>query len=144
MQDLPQERLSVAVSANGMCQAVLQLTIDYVKERKAFGTNVASFQNTQFKLAELAAEISSAEVFLDRCTELLIEDKLDTVTASKLKLLTTDLQCKVADECLQLHGGWGYMWEYPVCRAFADARVQRIYAGSNEIMKLIIARDLMK
>ena len=144
MQDLPQERLSVAVSANGMCQAVLQLTIDYVKERKAFGTNVASFQNTQFKLAELSAEISSAEVFLDRCTELLIEDKLDTVTASKLKLLTTDLQCKVADECLQLHGGWGYMWEYPVCRAFADARVQRIYAGSNEIMKLIIARDLMK
>lgn len=144
MQDLPQERLSVAVSANGMCQAVLQLTIDYVKERKAFGTSVASFQNTQFKLAELAAEISSAEVFLDRCTELLIEDKLDTVTASKLKLLTTDLQCKVADECLQLHGGWGYMWEYPVCRAFADARVQRIYAGSNEIMKLIIARDLMK
>ena len=144
MQDLPQERLSVAVSANGMCQAVLQLTIDYVKERKAFGTNVASFQNTQFKLAELSAEISSAEVFLDRCTELLIEDKLDTVTASRLKLLTTDLQCKVADECLQLHGGWGYMWEYPVCRAFADARVQRIYAGSNEIMKLIIARDLMK
>ena len=144
MQDLPQERLSVAVSANGMCQAVMQATIDYVKERKAFGTNVASFQNTQFKLAELSAEVSCAEVYLDRCTELLIEDKLDTVTASKLKLLTTDLQCKVADECLQLFGGWGYMWEYPVCRAFADARVQRIYAGSNEIMKLIISRDLLK
>jgi acyl-CoA dehydrogenase len=144
MQDLPQERLSVAVSANGMCQAVMQTTIDYVKERKAFGTNVASFQNTQFKLAELSAEVSCAEVYLDRCTELLIEDKLDTVTASKLKLLTTDLQCKVADECLQLFGGWGYMWEYPVCRAFADARVQRIYAGSNEIMKLIISRDLLK
>jgi alkylation response protein AidB-like acyl-CoA dehydrogenase len=144
MQDLPQERLSVAVSANGMCQGVLESTIEYVKERKAFGTTVASFQNTQFKLAELAAEVSSAEVFLDRCTELLIEDKLDTVTASKLKLLTTDLQCRVADECLQLHGGWGYMWEYKVCRAFADARVQRIYAGTNEIMKLIISRDLMK
>jgi len=144
MQDLPQERLSVAVSANGMCQGVLESTIEYVKERKAFGTTVGSFQNTQFKLAELSAEVSSAEVFLDRCTELLIEDKLDTVTASKLKLLTTDLQCRVADECLQLHGGWGYMWEYKVCRAFADARVQRIYAGTNEIMKLIISRDLMK
>lgn len=144
MQDLPQERLSIAVSANGMCQGVLESTIEYVKERKAFGTTVASFQNTQFKLAELAAEVSSAEVFLDRCTELLIEDKLDTVTASKLKLLTTDLQCRLTDECLQLHGGWGYMWEYKVCRAFADARVQRIYAGTNEIMKLIISRDLMK
>ena len=144
MQDLPQERLSVAVGANGMCQALLELTVNYVKERKALGTTVATFQNTQFKLAELAAEISCAEVFLDRCTELLIADKLDTVTASKLKLLTTDLQCRVADECLQLHGGWGYMWEYPVCRAFADSRVQRIYAGTNEIMKLIIARDLMK
>mgnify|MGYP000933096475 FL=1 len=144
MQDLPQERLSIAVSANGMCQGVLQSTIDYVKDRKAFGTTISSFQNTQFKLAELAAEVSAAEVFLDRCTELLIEDQLDTVTASKLKLLTTDLQCRVADECLQLHGGWGYMWEYPVARAFADARVQRIYGGTNEIMKLIISRDLMK
>jgi len=144
MQDLPQERLSIAVSANGMCQGVLQSTIDYVKDRKAFGTTISSFQNTQFKLAELAAEVSAAEVFLDRCTELLIEDQLDTVTASKLKLLTTDLQCRVADECLQLHGGWGYMWEYPVARVFADARVQRIYGGTNEIMKLIISRDLMK
>ena len=143
MQNLPQERLTIAVGANGMCQSVLQATVDYTKERKAFGTNVAAFQNTQFKLAEMAAEISSAEVFLDRCTELLLEGTLDTVTASKLKLLATDLQCKVADECLQLHGGWGYMWEYPVCRAFADARVQRIYGGTNEIMKLIISRDLM-
>ena len=144
MQDLPQERLSIAVGAVANSQAVLEATVTYTKERKAFGTSVASFQNTQFKLAELAAEVTSAEVFCDRCTELLLEDKLDSVTASKLKLLTTDLQCRVADECLQLHGGWGYMWEYPVCRAFADSRVQRIYGGSNEIMKLIIARDLMK
>ena len=143
MQDLPQERLNIAVIANGMCQSVLEATVDYTKERKAFGTSVAAFQNTQFKLAELSAEVSSAEVFLDRCTELLLEGSLDSVTASKLKLLTTELQCKVADECLQLHGGWGYMWEYPVCRAFADARVQRIYGGTNEIMKLIISRDLM-
>ena len=144
MQDLPQERLSIAVGAVANAQAILDATVDYTKDRKAFGTTVASFQNTQFKLAELAAEIASAEVFCDRCTELLVEEKLDTVTASKAKLLTTDLQCKVADECLQLHGGWGYMWEYPVCRAFADSRVQRIYGGSNEIMKLIISRDLMK
>ena len=144
MQDLPQERLSIAVGAVANAQAIMEVTVNYTKERKAFGTTVASFQNTQFKLAELAAEITSAEVFSDRCTELLLEGKLDTVTASKLKLLTTDLQCKVADECLQLHGGWGYMWEYPVCRAFADSRVQRIYGGSNEIMKLIISRDLMK
>ena len=144
MQDLPQERLSIAVGAVANAQAIMEVTVNYAKERKAFGTTVASFQNTQFKLAELAAEVTSAEVFSDRCTELLLEGKLDTVTASKLKLLTTDLQCKVADECLQLHGGWGYMWEYPVCRAFADSRVQRIYGGSNEIMKLIISRDLMK
>ena len=144
MQDLPQERLSIAVGAVANSQAILEATVTYTKERKAFGTSVASFQNTQFKLAELAAEVTSAEVFCDRCTELLLEDKLDSVTASKLKLLTTDLQCRVADECLQLHGGWGYMWEYPVCRAFADSRVQRIYGGSNEIMKLIISRDLMK
>ena len=144
MQDLPQERLSIAVGAIANAQALLESTIDYTKERKAFGVSVASFQNTQFKLAELSAEISSAEVFLDRCTVLLLNDELDTVTASKLKLVATDLQCKVADECLQLHGGWGYMWEYPVCRAFADSRVQRIYGGSNEIMKLIISRELMK
>lgn len=144
MQDLPQERLSIAVGAVANAKAILEATIDYTKERKAFGTTVASFQNTQFKLAELSAEIDCAEVFTDRCTELLLEDKLDTVTASKAKLLTTDLQCKVADECLQLFGGWGYMWEYPVCRAFADSRIQRIYGGTNEIMKLIISRELMK
>jgi len=144
MQDLPQERLSIAVGAVANARAILEATVAYTKERKAFGTTVASFQNTQFKLAELSAEIDCAEVYTDRCTELLLEDNLDTVTASKAKLLTTDLQCKVADECLQLHGGWGYMWEYPVCRAFADSRIQRIYGGTNEIMKLIISRELMK
>ena len=144
MQDLPQERLSIAVGAVANAKAILEATIDYTKERKAFGTTVASFQNTQFKLAELSAEIDCAEVYTDRCTELLLDDKLDTVTASKAKLLTTDLQCKVADECLQLFGGWGYMWEYPVCRAFADSRIQRIYGGTNEIMKLIISRELMR
>ena len=144
MQDLPQERLSIAIGAVANAQAVLESTVAYTKERKAFGTTIASFQNTQFKLAEMSAEIDMAEVYTDRCTELLLEGKLDTVTASKAKLLTTDLQCKVADECLQLFGGWGYMWEYPVCRAFADSRIKRFYGGTNEIMKLIISRDLMK
>ena len=105
---------------------------------------IGYYINSNKKIKEFAAEITSAEVFCDRCTELLVEEKLDTVTASKAKLFTADLQCKVADECLQLHRGWGYMWEYPVCRALADSRVQRIYGGGNAIMKLIISRDLMK
>ena len=105
---------------------------------------IGYYINSNKKIKEFAAEITSAEVFCDRCTELLVEEKLDAVTASKAKLLTTDLQCKVADECLQLHRGWDYMWEYPVCRALADSQVQRIYGGSNAIMKLIISRDLMK
>ena len=144
MQELPQERLGVAVNATANAEALLQITVDYVKQRNAFGKSIASFQNTQFKLADLSAELTQQRVFLDRCIELHIEGKLDAITASKAKLLCTDLQCKVADECVQLHGGYGYMWEYPVARAWADARVQRIYAGTNEIMKLIIGRDLLK
>jgi len=143
MAELPQERLSVSLSAIAVAETLIEQTVTYTKERKAFGTNVASFQNTQFKLAELDAEVTCARVFLDHCLALHIEEKLDDVMAAKLKLLTTDLQNKVADECLQLHGGYGFMWEYPVCRAFADARVQRIYAGTNEVMKLIISRQLM-
>ncbi len=142
MQELPQERLSIALGAVGAAESVLKQTVDYVRERKAFGTPIMSFQNTQFKLAELDTEITSARVFTDRCLELLVDGKLDTVTASKCKLLTTELQCKVADECLQLFGGYGFMWEYPVAKAYADARVQRIYGGSSEIMKYIIARAL--
>jgi alkylation response protein AidB-like acyl-CoA dehydrogenase len=115
-----------------------------VKERNAFGKPVAAFQNTQFKLAELDTETVASRVFFDRCLELHIEGKLDSVTAAKIKLLTTDLNSKLADECLQLHGGYGYMWEYPIARGWADARVQRIYAGTNEIMKLIISREILK
>ncbi|WP_299775048.1 acyl-CoA dehydrogenase family protein [uncultured Pseudoteredinibacter sp.] len=143
MQELPQERLSVGVNAIASARSILDQTVEYVKERKAFGRSVATFQNTQFKLAELDTEITSAQVFVDRCLELHIEGKLDVPTAAKLKLLSTDLQCKVIDECLQLHGGYGYMWEYPVARAYADARIQKIYAGTNEIMKLIIGRTLL-
>jgi len=144
MQDLPQERLSVAITGISAAESILEQTVEYTKERKAFGKPISALQNTQFKLAELSTELTSARVFLDRCLELHIEGKLDTVTASKAKLLCSDLQCKVMDECLQLHGGYGYMWEYPVARAWADSRVQRIYAGTNEIMKLIIGRSMVQ
>lgn len=143
MQELPQERLSVSLTAVACAESILEQTVTYVKERKAFGKEIASFQNTQFKLAEMSANVTMARVFLDKCLELHINKELDAVTAAKLKLLTTDLQCDVVDECLQLHGGYGYMWEYPVARAYADARVQKIYAGTNEIMKLIIARAMV-
>ncbi|SDK01842.1 acyl-CoA dehydrogenase family protein [Microbulbifer yueqingensis] len=144
MQELPQERLGVAIGAIANAEAALQWTVDYVRERKAFGRPIASFQNTQFKLAELSSELTALRVFIDRCMELHYEKKLDISTAAKAKLLATDFQCKLLDECVQLHGGYGYMWEYPIARSWADARVQRIYAGTNEIMKLIIGRDLLK
>ncbi len=142
MQELPQERLTVGVGAIASAEAALQWTKDYVRERKAFGKPVAEFQNTRFKLAEMATEIQVGRVFVDRCLELHLDKKLDVPTAAMLKYWGTDLQCKVIDECVQLHGGYGYMWEYPIARAWADSRVQRIYAGTNEIMKEIISRAL--
>jgi len=144
MTELPQERLGIAVAATASAEATLENTIEYVKERKAFGQSIASFQNTQFELADMDAKVTNLRVFVDKCLELHIEGKLDTVTASKAKLLSTDLQFNVINRCLQLHGGYGYMWEYPVARAFADSRVLSIYGGTNEIMKLIIGRDLVK
>ncbi|MCP4272352.1 MAG: acyl-CoA dehydrogenase [Gammaproteobacteria bacterium] len=144
MTELPQERLGIAVAATASAEATLENTIEYVKERKAFGQSIASFQNTQFELADMDAKVTNLRVFIDKCLELHIEGKLDTVTASKAKLLSTDLQFNVINRCLQLHGGYGYMWEYPVARAFADSRVLSIYGGTNEIMKLIIGRDLVK
>mgnify|MGYP000745246457 CR=1 FL=1 len=143
MQELPQERLSVALSAVSSAESILEQTISYVKERKAFGRPISAFQNTQFKVAEMSANLTMARVFLDKCLDLHLTKELDVVTAAKLKLLTTDMQCDVIDDCLQLHGGYGYMLEYPVARAYADARVQKIYAGTNEIMKLIIGRSLV-
>lgn len=142
MQELPQERLSIGIMAMAASKVCLDQTISYVKERNAFGKPLASFQNTQFKLAELDTELTSAQVFMDRCLELLVEGQLDTVTASKAKLLGSELQCRIVDECVQLHGGYGFMWEYPIARAFADSRVQRIYGGTSEVMKLIIGRAL--
>lgn len=143
MQELPQERLTVGIGALASAEAALQWTLDYTRERKAFGKAVADFQNTRFKLAEMATEIQVGRIFIDRCLELHLQGKLDVPTAAMIKYWSTDLQCKVLDECVQLHGGYGYMWEYPVARAWADARVQRIYAGTNEIMKEIIARSLV-
>ena len=142
MQELPQERLTVGVGALASAEAALQWTLDYTRERKAFGKAVADFQNTRFKLAEMATEIQIGRVFVDRCLELHLAGKLDVPTAAMLKYWGTDLQCKVLDECVQLHGGYGFMWEYPVARAWADARVQRIYAGTNEMVKESIARAL--
>ena len=144
MQELPQERLSVSLAAICCAESILEQTVTYVKDRQAFGKSIASFQNTQFKLAEMSATVTMARVFIDKCLELHLEKELDPITAAKLKLLATDIQCDVVDECLQLHGGYGYMWEYPVARAYADSRVQKIYAGTNEIMKLIIGRDIIK
>jgi alkylation response protein AidB-like acyl-CoA dehydrogenase len=142
MEQLPWERLQIAISAVASAQAAIDWTVDYVKERKVFGQPVAAFQNTRFKLAELQTEVQVARVFVDKCCELICKDLLDTATASMAKYWTTDLQCKVMDECVQLFGGYGYMWEYPIARAYADARVQRIYGGTNEIMKEVITRSM--
>ena len=142
MQQLPQERLLIANQAMAMIERALAVTIDYVKERKAFGKAVIDFQNTRFKLAELKSEATMLKAFIDNCVGQHINGQLTTTTASMAKFLSADLQCNVVDECLQLHGGYGYMNEYPIARMFRDARVQRIYGGTNEIMKLLIARSL--
>jgi alkylation response protein AidB-like acyl-CoA dehydrogenase len=142
MQELPWERLQIAIAAVASARVAIERTIEYVQERKAFGQAVASFQNTRFTLAELQTQVQVAQVFVDRCIELLLSCELDAATASMAKYWTTDLQCKVIDECLQLHGGYGYMWDVPIARQFADSRVQRIYGGTNEIMKEVIARSM--
>jgi len=142
MQQLPQERLQIGTAALAMIERALGLTIDYVKERKAFGKAILEFQNTQFKLAELKTEATIGRVFYNDCVARHIAGGLDPTTASMAKYWLTDLQGKVVDECLQLHGGYGYMNEYPIARMYRDARVQRIYGGTNEIMKLLIARSL--
>ncbi|OOG51887.1 acyl-CoA dehydrogenase family protein [Polaromonas sp. C04] len=142
MEQLPWERMQIAITAVAAAQAAIDGTVAYVKERKVFGQPVAAFQNTRYRLAELQTEVQIAQVFVDKCTELVCQDKLDTATASMAKYWCSDLQCKVMDECVQLFGGYGYMWEYPITRAYADARVQRIYGGTNEIMKEVITRAM--
>jgi len=142
MEQLPWERLQIAITAVAAAQAAIDWTVDYVKQRKVFGQSVAAFQNTRYTLAELQTQVQVARVFVDKCCELILRDQLDTATASMAKSWTTDLQFKVMDECVQLFGGYGYMWEYPITRAWADARVQRIYGGTNEIMKEVISRGM--
>ena len=142
MEQLPWERLQIAIGAVAAAQAAIDWTVDYTKDRKVFGQPVAAFQNTRYKLAELQTEVQVARVFVDKCCELVNVDQLDTATASMAKYWCSDLQCKVMDECVQLFGGYGYMWEYPITRAYADARVQRIYGGTNEIMKEVISRAM--
>jgi acyl-CoA dehydrogenase len=142
MGQLPQERLIIAVQAIAAAERALGLTIDYVKQRRAFGKAIIEFQNTQFKLAELKTEVTIARVFVDHCLDRHLRGELDSVTASMAKYWVTDLQCRVIDECLQLHGGAGYMLEYPIAQMYRDARAQRIYGGTNEIMKVLIARGL--
>lgn len=140
MQELPQERLLVAITAVAVCEAALEWTIDYTRERQAFGRSVADFQNTRFKLAEMKTEVTVGRTFLDHCLALHLEGVLDVPTAAMAKLWLTELQGRIVDQCVQLHGGYGFMWEYPIARAYADARVTRIFAGTSEIMKELIAR----
>jgi alkylation response protein AidB-like acyl-CoA dehydrogenase len=142
VRNLPQERLSLAVGAVAAAEGAFAQTIDYVKDRTAFGSSVGSFQNTKFVLAELATELDLARTFIDDCIAQHVAGELTATRAARLKWWTTELQVRVADKCLQLHGGYGYMSEYPISRAFVDARVQTIYGGTTEIMKTIIAKDL--
>ena len=142
MSELPQERLNIAVQGVAQMEAALETTIDYVKERKAFGKRVLDFQNTQFELAECKTIVHIAKTFVYDCADKHLRGELDTVTASMAKYWVTDKECEVIDRCLQLHGGYGFMNEYPIARMYRDSRVQRIYGGTNEIMKLLIARSL--
>jgi acyl-CoA dehydrogenase len=142
MHEIPKERLSIATVAMGASQKAFDLTVAYVKERKVFGKSLMEFQNTQFKLAELKAQLTVAWAHLDHCIAKQLEHKLTSDEAAIAKLFNTELQCRMVDECLQLHGGWGYMAEMPISRMYTDARVRRIAGGSSEIMKMLIARTL--
>jgi alkylation response protein AidB-like acyl-CoA dehydrogenase len=142
MQELPQERLIVGVAAVAIMEAALAWTLEFTRNRKAFGRPIAEFQNSRFKLAEVATETQVARVFVDKCLELHAAGQLDVATAAMQKWWLSELECRVLDTCLQLHGGAGYMWEYPIARAYADARIHRIFAGTNEIMRELVARSL--
>jgi alkylation response protein AidB-like acyl-CoA dehydrogenase len=142
VSNLPQERLAMAVAAVAAAEAAVQWTVEYVRDRKAFGTPIGSFQNTRFELAEMRTEVDVGQAYVDRCVEALNAGELSAEDAAGAKWWCTELQGRVVDRCLQLHGGYGYMLEYPIARAYADARVTRIYGGSNEIMKEIVGRSL--
>jgi len=143
MNELPRERLIIAIMGLGAADGALEWTIDYVQQRKAFGKSISDFQNTRFKLAEMKTAIELNRAFINQCIDQYVHGTLNTTMASMAKLAATELQGRVTDECVQLFGGYGYMSEYPISRAYVDARVQRIYGGSSEIMKEIIARSLV-
>ncbi|WP_181721181.1 acyl-CoA dehydrogenase family protein [Nocardia gipuzkoensis] len=140
--NLPQERLTVAVGSVAQARAAITATVEYTKQRKAFGTPVASFQNTKFELAAMSAEVEAAQTMVDRAVLDLVAGTLSGADAARVKLFCTEVQARVVDRCLQLFGGYGYMMEYPIARLYTDARVARIYAGTSEVMKMIVARDL--
>ncbi len=142
MDELPQERLVIALGAVAAAEAAVEWSVAHVKQRKAFGKTLFEFQNTRFSLAEARTETEVARAFVDRCLAAHLAGGLDPTTAAMAKMWCTDMQGRVIDACVQLHGGYGYMWEYPVARAWADARIGRIYGGANEIMKELIARAL--
>ena len=144
MHNLAQERFGMAIGAVAVAKAALRWTIEYTKERKAFGQSIASMQNSKFLLAELHSEVQMASAYVDRCLELHCEGKLTAEQAAAAKFLTTELQNRVVDRCLQLHGGYGYMNEYKIARAWADSRIQTIYGGTSEIMKEIVGRAIVK
>jgi len=144
MTKLAQERLAQAIRSATVAETVIDYTVEYTAQRKAFGKTIADFQNTQFKLAELKTEAVIGRVFTDKCIEQFMKGELTEVDAAMAKMWLSNLHCKVVDECLQLFGGWGYMWEYPIARAFADARIVKIAGGSIEVMKHIIGRALFR
>lgn len=140
--NLPQERLTIGVSATAAATRAIELAIAYANDRKIFGKPLATFQNTKFVLAECAAEVAAAQAMVDQALEAHDRGELDAVAAAKLKLFTTEVQARVVDKCLQIHGGYGYITEYPIARLYADARISRIYGGTSEVMKTIIAKSL--
>lgn len=142
MQQLPEERLSISIAAVATCEEALRQTIAYCHERKAFGKEIGKFQNSRFKLAEMKTEIEIARVFVDHSLELVNEGKLSVEKAAMGKYWTTELQCKVVDQCLQLHGGYGFMMEYPIAKMYCDGRISRIFGGTNEVMREIIGRSM--
>jgi acyl-CoA dehydrogenase len=142
MKQLPQERLSIACAAATIAEMAVEETVKYTKERAAFGKTVFDFQNTRFKLAECKTEATISRAFVDQCLVKHVQGELTAEEASMAKWWCTQKQCDIVDECLQLHGGYGYMWEYPIARMYADSRVQKIYGGTNEIMKELISRSL--
>lgn len=140
---LAEERITTAAQSLPWSQKAIELTLDFVTQRKAFGQTVADFQNTKFKLAEMQTEVNACQAFLDHCVRLFNAGQLDQATAASLKLKTSEVQGRIVDECLQLHGSAGYMQEYPICQLYQDARIFRIFAGTSEVMKIVIAKDMM-